>query len=128
MSASGFEPRLVSGEALLERALAVLERAGLEPPTVAELERELGGGDLQASLRFAAQQGRIVAVENDRYFSKISLNIFRDTIRELAAINPVTPPMVRERLGLSRKYLIPLLEWSDRSGFTRRIGDTRVLT
>lgn len=123
----GFTPRLVSGGALLERALSALEQAGLEPPTVAELERALGGGDLLTGLRFAAQQGRVVAVEKDRYFSHKSLNLFRDTIRELAAINPVTPSMVRDRLGLSRKFLIPLLEWSDRSGITRRTGDVRVL-
>ncbi|HEU5217180.1 MAG TPA: selenocysteine-specific translation elongation factor [Gemmatimonadales bacterium] len=127
ISTPGFVPRLVTGEALLERALAVLEQAGLEPPSVAELERDLAAGDLLQGLRFAAQQGRVVAVERDRYFSPKALNLFRDTIRELAANQPVTPPMIRERLGLSRKFLIPLLEWSDRSGLTRRVGDTRVL-
>lgn len=127
VATAGFVPRLVFGEALLERALAALEQAGLEPPSVAELERDLGGGDLHSSLRFAAQQGRVVAVEKERYFSKKALNVFRDTIRELAAIQPVTPLMIRDRLGLSRKFLIPLLEWSDRSGITRRVGDTRVL-
>ncbi len=128
VAAPDFVPRLVSGQALLERAITALEQAGLEPPTVAELERELGGADLLSALRFAAQEGRVVAVEKDRYFSKMSLILFRDTITELAAIQPVTPPMLRDKLGLSRKFLIPLLEWSDRSGITRRIGDTRVLT
>jgi len=28
---------------------------------------------------------------------------------------------------LTRKYLIPLLEWTDRRGITRRDGDARVL-
>ena len=123
----GFVPRLASGEALLERALARLEEAGLSPPTVAELEAELGGSDLLPSLRFAAQQGRVIAVENDRYYSKSSLNLFRDALRELAVDKPITPPTLRDKLGLSRKYLIPLLEWADRTGITRRIGDTRVL-
>ncbi len=127
VSTPGFVPRLASGEALLERAITALDRAGLEPPTVTELEHELGGSDLLTGLRFAAQQGRVVAVERDRYFSTNALSIFRDIIRELAAVQPVTPPMVRERLGLSRKFLIPLLEWSDRTGVTRRVGDTRVL-
>jgi selenocysteine-specific elongation factor len=123
----GFEPRLPGGGELLERAVSALEQAGLEPPTVSELERAVGGTGLLQSLRFAAQQGRVVAVENDRYFSIASLNLFRDTISELALRQPVTPTMIREKLGLSRKYLIPLLEWSDRSGITRRVGDTRVL-
>jgi len=123
----GFEPRLPGGGELLERAVSMLEQAGLEPPSVSELERAVGETGLLQSLRFAAQQGRVVAVERDRYFSTQSLNLFRDTIRELAANGPVTPPMLRERLGLSRKFLIPLLEWSDRTGITRRVADTRVL-
>ncbi len=123
----GFEPRLPGGGELLERAVSALEQAGLEPPTVSELERAVGGTGLLQSLRFAAQQGRVVAVERDRYFSTAALSLFRDTIRELAANGPVTPPMLREKLGLSRKFLIPLLEWSDRTGITRRVADTRVL-
>src|SRR5205814_1934977 len=31
------------------------------------------------------------------------------------------------RETLTRKYLIPLLEWADRRGITRRAGDARVL-
>jgi hypothetical protein len=34
---------------------------------------------------------------------------------------------VRDATGLSRKYLIPLLEWADRSGITFRDGDVRHL-
>jgi selenocysteine-specific elongation factor len=123
----GFEPRLSGGGEQLEQAISLLESAGLEPPTVEELEQTLGATGLRQSLRFAAQNGRVVAVESDRYFSLSALSLFRDTIKELAAIQPVTPLMLRERLGLSRKFLIPLLEWSDRSGITRRVADARVL-
>jgi len=35
--------------------------------------------------------------------------------------------VLRDRLGLTRKYLIPLLEWADRRGITRRSGDARTL-
>ena len=33
----------------------------------------------------------------------------------------------RQRLGISRKYLIPLLEWADGKGLTVRVGDVRRL-
>jgi selenocysteine-specific elongation factor len=33
----------------------------------------------------------------------------------------------KELSGLSRKYTIPLMEYFDRSGFTIRVGDHRVL-
>jgi selenocysteine-specific elongation factor len=123
----GFVPRLVGGGEVLDRVLALLEKAGLAPPTVSELEAQLGQGGLLQVLRFAAQQGRVVAVESDRYFSTVALNQFIGAIREIAVGKPVTPAMLRDRLGLSRKYLIPLLEWTDRTGVTRRVGDSRVL-
>jgi selenocysteine-specific elongation factor len=31
----------------------------------------------------------------------------------------------REALGTSRKYAVPLLEWFDQQGVTRREGDLR---
>ena len=33
----------------------------------------------------------------------------------------------RDRFGISRKYAVPLLEWLDRAGITRRDGDVRVV-
>jgi selenocysteine-specific elongation factor len=122
-----FNPRLGDAEAGLTRALARLELAGLTPPTVAELELELGVTGLLQSLRFAAQERKAVAVESDRYFSPGALDGFVAALRELAATEPITPPRLRDRLGLCRKYLIPLLEWADRAGVTRRVGDSRVL-
>ncbi|TFG42860.1 MAG: hypothetical protein E4H41_10250, partial [Gemmatimonadales bacterium] len=40
----------------------------------------------------------------------------------------ITVSVIREKTGLSRKYLIPLLEWADRQGITRRNGEVRRLT
>ena len=36
-----------------------------------------------------------------------------------------TPSQAKERWGLTRKHLIPLLEWLDARRVTRRIGDAR---
>jgi selenocysteine-specific elongation factor len=46
---------------------------------------------------------------------------------EAGAAGDITPALLRDRLGISRKFLIPLLEWADRQGITRRIGESRVL-
>lgn len=123
----GFAPHLSGGEELISRVEAALEQAGLEPPSVAELERQLGQPGLLPVLRHAAQAHRIVAVESDRYFSPRHLERFIETIRQIAAVQLITPSAVRDRIQLSRKYLIPLLEWADRTGVTRRVGDSRVL-
>jgi hypothetical protein len=38
------------------------------------------------------------------------------------------PSQLREVLGSSRKFLIPFLEFCDRSGVTERRGDGRILS
>jgi len=122
-----FVSRLAGGEELLAKVVGVLEQAGLEPPSLAELEERLGQAGLHPALRHAAQQGRVIQVESDRYFSPNAIERFVAAVRELAAQESITPSGLRERLHLSRKYLIPLLEWADRTGVTRRVGDQRVV-
>jgi len=38
----------------------------------------------------------------------------------------VTPPEFRELTGLSRKFMMPLLEFFDQEKLTIRVGDKRV--
>ncbi|MFB6240815.1 MAG: SelB C-terminal domain-containing protein [Gemmatimonadota bacterium] len=40
---------------------------------------------------------------------------------------PVGPGPFKEAFDVTRSYLIPLLEYLDRTGLTRRTGDGRVL-
>jgi selenocysteine-specific elongation factor len=127
ISIPGFVPRLVAGDAAMAQVIALLDAAGLEPPTVEELERQTGLPGLLTLLRFAARDGRVVAVESNRFFSSSVLTHFLTVVKEIGTSGPLTPPMVRERTGLSRKFLIPLLEYADRAGVTRRVGDARVI-
>ena len=124
----GFVPSLAGGEALLDRIVVILEEAGLTPPTVAELEQDTGMTGVLGALRFGAKDGRVIAVESNRYFSPANINQFLAILREIGALVPLTPPVIRDRTGLSRKFLIPLLEYADRVGVTRRVGDARVLS
>ena len=105
-----------------------LAEARWQLPTVAELEREFGDPSVPALLAHLAREGSVERVDQERYALKQALDEFRraveDTLRELGA---ATPAQFRDRLGLTRKYLIPLLEWADRRGITSRKGDTRVL-
>ena len=124
---AGFTPRVVGGEAELERVVAIVRRAGLAPPSVAELERETGRRDVAAVLRLAAARGQVEAVERDRYYDGEALRRFAEAIREIGRAGEIQPAAVRDRLGISRKFLIPLLEWADGRGITVRSGDSRRL-
>jgi selenocysteine-specific elongation factor len=48
-------------------------------------------------------------------------------LKDLGEKGSISPAQVRDRLGISRKYLIPLLEWADDRGITVRVGEAREL-
>jgi len=62
------------------------------------------------------------------YVSRAALDQFRAVLTEVGSVGEITVATLRDRTGLSRKYLIPLLEWADRRGVTRRHGEARRLT
>jgi selenocysteine-specific elongation factor len=79
-------------------------------------------------LRFLERQGRIVQVETDRYYDRAALDGLIARLRsELEAGQVYAPGQLRDVLGVSRKYLIPFLEFCDRNGITERRGVGRVL-
>jgi selenocysteine-specific elongation factor len=98
-----------------------------EPPSVSELVSRYGSS-VPALLRLLERQGRIVQVETDRYYDRSVLEEM--IVRLKGALVPgktYVPAQLRDILGFSRKYLIPFLEFCDRSGLTERRGDGRVL-
>lgn len=124
---AGFVPIPAVGSAELERILAALETAGPRAPAVPELESREPGLDVRGALRLAAEQGRVEAVRPDWYLSSAALAGFRRHLAEEARNGDITIASLKGRTGLSRKYLVPLLEWADRRGVTRRIGNVRRL-
>jgi selenocysteine-specific elongation factor len=122
---AGFTPRAVGGEGAVTELVALLEDAGLTPPSVAELERQTGRRDVEGILRLAAAAGRVEAVERDRYYARAVLDRFVAALRGGGDAVAIVPSELRQRLGISRKYLIPLLEWADARGFTEWEGDVR---
>ena len=126
---SGWTPHLQrEAQQLRQTLLADLEMAGAEPPSVAELAAHHPGSDVAGLLRLMARQGLVVAVGKDRYYEAAALQAERERIVILLTeLGSATPAALRERLGRSRKWLIPLLEWCDTQGITRRNGDERVL-
>jgi selenocysteine-specific elongation factor len=124
---AGFAPRVAGGEQEIDRIVGLLEAAHLSPPTLAELQQQSGRTDVGAVLRLAAASGRVEAVERNRYYTRAALDQFIRALVELGREGDIVPGAVRDRLGISRKYLIPLLEWADGRGITVRVGDVRHL-
>jgi len=111
-----------------EKLARRLADARWQVPTVAELEREFPGFPVRALLSHFARTGTVEPIDAERYAAKGALAEFRAALEAaLAELGSATPAELRDRFGLTRKYLIPLLEWADRRGVTRRAGDARVL-
>jgi selenocysteine-specific elongation factor len=124
---AGFVPRVLGGDPEIERVVGLLLQANLTPPSVPELERSSGRRDVLAVLRLAAARGQVEAVERDRYYTREALEQFTSVLTELGREGDIVPSAIRDRLGITRKYLIPLLEWADGKGITVRVGEGRRL-
>jgi selenocysteine-specific elongation factor len=125
----GWEPVLEGASGDQRAGLAArLAAARWEVPTVSELEREHPGVPVRALLASLARGGGAEAMDQERYADPAALQAFRVALEAaLGQLGQATPAQLKERFGLTRKYLIPLLEWADRRGITRRAGDARTL-
>lgn len=75
-------------------------------------------------LPLAVRRGKAHSLGHYLYISDQLLREYEATLRSLG--REFTVQQAKEKLRLTRKYLIPLLEYMDRSGITRREGERRV--
>ena len=70
----------------------------------------------------------LVVDQDGVFFAASALEAASSVLAEMLAAQPagVTVAEVRERLGTTRKYALPLLAWLDGNGVTRRRGDVRI--
>ena len=114
-------PQVSASQAATMAALgASLERAGREPPSLAELAA-VHGPAVGPLLRLLEREGRVVQVEEDRYYDAAALEGVVAALRDgMEPGREYSPAELRDLLGVSRKYLIPILEFCDRRGVTIR--------
>jgi selenocysteine-specific elongation factor len=111
---------------LADRVRAKLAEAGAEPPSADELAQELGDS-VRPVLRFLERADKIVQVEEGRYYDPYHLTLLVERLRRaLDGGKIANPSELREEIGLSRKFLIPFLEYCDRVGYTNRGATGRV--
>ncbi len=126
---AGFEPQFSAQHARLrDELLECLRTGGLAPPTVAELSARLRSEDVKSVLRLLEAQGQIIAIALDLYVESSALAAATARVRALGNAGPVPANGFKAALPVSRKYLIPLLEYFDRTGVTRRDGEVRYVS
>jgi selenocysteine-specific elongation factor len=100
--------------------------AGLAPPPVSELinERTQKARVIEGVIGFMVKQGTLVRLAEGIYVHRDALAAARERISTRAG-DMIDVGHFKEYFGLSRKIAIPLLEWMDREGVTKRVGDSR---
>ncbi|MCP4593022.1 MAG: selenocysteine-specific translation elongation factor [bacterium] len=118
-------------ERILAAVVSEIEAAAFQPPAPAKLKAaaQCDGKRIERLIKIAVAHGALVRIDSTIHLAAAVEVRLRETVREMvAAGDEVTVAALRERLDSSRKYMVPILEHLDRVGFTRREGDTRVLT
>ena len=114
------------GEALL----AAYKEAGLSPPNGNELLDSLKINKKDAAPVLAALRasGQLVRVAEGLWYAAEHLAAAEATLRKwFETHDSIDVGGLREATGLSRKYLVALLEYFDAQKITIRVGDKRIL-
>jgi selenocysteine-specific elongation factor len=112
------------------KIVEIYKRSGLTPPYLKELIKSL---DMEAAtvkdvLMLLVDQGKIVKVKEELYFYGEAVSDLKKRLIEFFKKNEeITTPQFKEMTGVSRKYLIPLIEYFDSKNVTIRVGDSRKL-
>jgi selenocysteine-specific elongation factor len=110
---------------------AAFAKAGLAVPAFKEVLEKLTIDAKRAEklLQILLREKRLVRVTSELIFHHDALADLRERLRnyQKASGARISVPVFKELAGISRKYAIPLLEYLDRQGVTRRQGDERVI-
>ncbi len=119
-------PSLPDGlQAAGSRIRTALATNPFDPPSSKELAPDAA---TQRALRFLRDTNEVVEITADVVVGRVAVEQMRDKIAELLRANGgATVSELRQALGSSRRVVVPLLEYFDRTGVTRRVGDKRVL-
>ncbi|MEM7308698.1 MAG: selenocysteine-specific translation elongation factor [Planctomycetota bacterium] len=115
---------------LADRILAKLVGAGFQPPSSEDLASGLGAGDddVRRALETLIDREEVVHVGAGLHLSAERVEAAHQAVvRNCEAHGHLEIPALRDELGTSRKFLIPLLEHFDARGVTLRQGAHRVL-
>jgi len=108
-----------------EKIRAALAAKPFDPPSRKDLSE---GRQLDPALRFLIEQGEIVEVGDGIVLLRDAVDQMQSLVTEFISSNgSATASQLRQKIGTSRRIIIPLLEYLDRHGVTQRIGDQRVL-
>jgi selenocysteine-specific elongation factor len=126
-----FKPKLGANlRKLKDKMVAAYQESRFQPPDPASFAGQAGGNaaNLKDLFDVCVAEGLLVRITDEIYLHTDTEAEMRRLISEkLAAGSGLTVAEIRDLLGTTRKYAVPLCEYLDRIGVTRREGDLRFL-
>lgn len=110
--------------------LSILKDAQATPPSVPDVQAKIGCAASEAYAAFGRleKDGAAVKIDRDLYMETEAFESLAKAVRsELESCGEANAARLRDAMGISRKYAIPVLEKLDALGITKRSGDVRTL-
>ncbi len=126
-----FKPKLSANlRKLKDKLVAAYQAARFQPPEPSSFAGQAGGNaaNLKDLFDVCVAEGYLISISEDIYLHVEAEAEMRRLVREkLAQGKGLTVAEIRDMLGTTRKFAVPLCEYLDRVGVTRREGDLRML-
>jgi len=128
---SGFKVALqVDQHEIKEKIAGIYKNSGLTPPffrTVCQ-DLELDQKTARDVMQMLIDEKQVVKTKDDLFFDAVAVNELETKLIEfLKANEKITTPQFKDMTGISRKYVIPLIEHFDAIHLTIRVEDHRQL-
>lgn len=108
--------------AICDKVVDLYTKEGLTPPALDQLPAEMRP-DI---IHYLVNTGELVRINRTLLFAKTVMDkVYHDLDAYFEQNEGITVGDFRDQLGVSRKYAIPVLEYLDQQGYTRREGDLR---
>jgi selenocysteine-specific elongation factor len=125
----GHQIRLSDADSQLWSQLQpLLEEGTFDPPWVRDLARSVKADEAEVRLllRKLGRLGQVHQVVRDLFYPEATIRQMAAMLLQLASDDPVVQVAAfRDVLGIGRKRSVQILEYFDRIGLTRRVGDRR---
>ncbi|HEX2059245.1 MAG TPA: selenocysteine-specific translation elongation factor [Thermoanaerobaculia bacterium] len=125
----GRSKTLGGAEGELARAIELrYAEAGLQTPATSELIKSIHQRPkvIEGVIGFLVKQGTLVRLAEGVYLHRDVVAAAREKLGEKKG-QTIDVAQFKDLFGISRKVAIPLLEFFDREGATRRVGDSRMV-
>lgn len=115
---------------LREKLDGLYRECGLAPPTIREVMERFPDRkkEIVNLIQVMTREGDLFRISEDLNFHKDALARLREDYRQfLVKEGRATPASFKEMTGLTRKFIIPLMEYFDMTKLTVRTGEHRIL-